>query len=46
MHKIYGYFIMGLLGFIGLIFNGTSTGVSALTVVSWKQSQRVGDVEK
>ena len=36
---------MGSLGFIGLISNATSTGVSALTVVSLKQSQRVGDAE-
>ena len=37
---------MGLLGFIGLIFNVTSTGVSALTVASWKQPQRVGVAKK
>ena len=37
---------MGLLGLIALISNATSTGVSALTVASWKQSQRVGDTGK
>ena len=37
---------MGLLGFIGLICNATSSGVSALTVVSWKQLQRVGVAKK
>ena len=40
------YCIMGLLLFIGLISIATSTGVIALTVVSWKHSQRVGVVEK
>ena len=30
---------MGLLGFIGLISNAISTGVSGLTVVTWKQSE-------
>ena len=37
---------MGLLGFVGLISNATSTGVNAVTVVSWTQSQRVGVAEK
>ena len=37
---------MGLLGSIGRISNAASTGVSALTVASWRQSQRVGVVKK
>ena len=34
---------MGLLGFIDLISNATSTGVNASTASAWKQSQRAGD---
>ena len=37
---------MGLLGFIGLISNATFTGMSALPIASWKQSQRLNVAEK
>ena len=39
------YCIMGLLGFIGLISNATSTGVSPLNVVSWNELQIEGVTE-